>query len=88
MTASEYYTAPSQAIFDDIRAAVTVIWDSYNLPDQEAYRAEKQAAIADIRNNGDNAWYLVAMLDHINQAKLLKMVKPETAELIHKARGY
>lgn len=84
MTPEEYYIAPSDDTFRDIKENALKIWNTYSDP----YRAEKVNRIKDIENIQDNAWFIVAMFDHINQAKLLAMVKPETAAQIQDARGY
>lgn len=85
MTLEEYYTAPPQHIFDDIKENAKKIWESYD--NTHGYVTEKLQRI-DIENFSDNAWYIVAMFDVPNQNKLLSMVEPETAEMIRKARGY
>lgn len=85
MTNFNYYDTPPQEVFDDIKGNAEKIWRTYD--DTHGYVTEKLKRI-DIDNVRDNAWYIVAMFDHINQEKLLTMVKPETAVLIRKARGY
>jgi len=80
----DYYTAPPQHIFDDIRRNAEVIWRAYD--DTHGYAAGKLERI-DIQNVSDNAWYIVAMFDAQNQEKLLKLVSAETAEMIRLARG-
>jgi hypothetical protein len=84
MTSEEYYTAPPQRVFDDIKINAQKIWQTYQHPD---YVAEKMAR-TELENVSDNAWYLVAMFDLPNQNKLLNMVQPETASYIRRARGY
>lgn len=81
-----YYEAPSQKIFDDIKENATKIWNTYS--DEFGYRSEKINRIKDIKNIQDNAWYMVAMFDSNNQTKLLSMVQPKTGEMIIKARGH
>ena len=81
-----YYDAPPQEIFDDIKENATKIWNTYS--DEFGYRSEKINRIKDIKNIQDNAWYIVAMFDSNNQAKLLSMVNPETGNMILKARGH
>jgi len=80
----DYYTAPPQPVFDDIKINALKLWGSY----QDPYRTEKISRIEHVENVKDNAWFIVAMFDHINQAKLLSMVSPETASMIRLARGY
>jgi len=82
----DYYKAPPEKIFNDIKENAIKIWQTYS--DEFGYQSEKINRIKDIENISDNAWYMVAMFDSSNQAKLLSMVKPETAEIIIKARGY
>ena len=72
-------------MFDDIEENAQKIWRTYD--NLHGYATEKLNRI-DINNVSDNAWYIVAMFDAQNQAKLLSMVKPETAEMIRQARGY
>lgn len=82
MTEREYYTAPPQHVFDDIKRAAQAIWNTYD--NLGGYRDEK-LAFTDVENVSDNAWYLVAMFDLPNQNKLIDMVEPETAEYIKRA---
>lgn len=84
MTTEEYYTAPSQQVFDEIKQAAISIWNGYESP----YREEKIDRICDLENIKDNAWYMVAMFDALNQAILLELVSDETAGMIRRARGY
>lgn len=83
MTKFDYYTAPSQEVFDDIKDNATKIWKTYD--NTYHYVDEKLDRIKDIQNISDNAWFIVAMFDSINQAKLITMVKPKTAQLIIQA---
>lgn len=80
MTREQYYTAPSDEVFDDIKQNAIKIWQSYD--DTYGYATSKIDRIKDIANVQDNAWYIVAMFDIHNQRKLLTMVTPETARLI------
>lgn len=80
MTHYQYYTAPPQAVFDEIKAAAIEIWKTYD--DTYGYATDKINAIKDIQNVKDNAWYMVAMFDHINRAKLLSKVGLGTRMLI------
>lgn len=72
----DYYSAPPQEVFEDIKKCATDIWNTYS--DQFGYRSEKLDRIKDLENVSDNAWYIVAMFDGSNQAKLFMRVKPET----------
>ena len=83
MTVDEYYTAPPQDVFDDIKNNAIVIWETYD--DTYGYQSEKINKIKSIKNVKDNAWYIVAMFDAGNIIKLLTLVKPDTRELIIRA---
>lgn len=80
MTREQYYTAPPQKVFDEIKTAAIEIWSGYD--DTYKYATGKIDRIKDIKNVKDNAWYMVAMFDYDNQRKLLNMVSPETAAMI------
>jgi hypothetical protein len=82
----DYYKAPKQEIFDDIKENAIKIWKKYD--NTYGYVDEKVGRIEPMGNVSDNAWTIVAMFDDINQAKLLTMVKKETADMIIKMRGY
>jgi len=86
MNPKDYYTAPAQEIFDDIKSNAIKIWNTYD--DTYGYRTEKVSRVESMQNVQDNAWAIVAMFDSNNQSKLLSMVKPETAKMIEDARGY
>ncbi len=76
----DYYTAPSQEIFEDIKKNAIKIWNTYGR--EGGYRDEKINRVKDIENIKDNAWYIVAMFDQFNQVKLLTMLEPESAEVL------
>ncbi len=80
MTIEEYYIAPPQEIFEDIKENAIKIWQAYD--DTYGYSTGKINAIKDIGNVKDNAWYMVAMFDGINKLKLIKSLKPESAEMV------
>ena len=81
----DYYKAPPQEVFEDIKKNAIKIWEGYS--DEFGYRSEKIDRIKDLENIQDNAWVMVAMFDPINIAILLSMVELETAKMIQKARG-
>lgn len=87
MTVKEYYTAPPDEIFIDIKVNALKIWASYK-DSPGGYALDKISRIVDLENHQDNAWYMVAMFDYVNQAKLLSMVNPATADMIRDARSY
>jgi hypothetical protein len=78
MEAKLYYTAPSDEIFEEIKAAATQIWSGYEDP----YKTEKLNRIKDIGNVSDNAMYLVAMFDRPNQGKLASLLSQEACDAI------
>lgn len=73
MTIDEYYTPPSDAIFEDIKQAAIALWSTYD--DSYGYATGKINRIKDIENVQDNHAYMVAMFDHVNQDKLLLLLK-------------
>lgn len=86
MNRKDYYTAPPQNVFDEIKENAMNIWLTFD--DTHGYVTEKINRIKDLENVSDNAWYIVAMFDTNNQAKLISMVSTKTAEMIIDARGY
>lgn len=82
MTQEEYYTAPDQEIFDDIKKCAIEVWQT--MDNTYGYVDEKVDRIKDIENIKDNAWYMVAMFDQDNQRKLYALAKPETRLLLNK----
>lgn len=84
MNREQYYTAPPQKVFDEIKEASIKIWKSYD--DEFGYATSKIERIKDIQNISDNAWYMVAMFDGINQTKLKSMVSEETRAMITDAQ--
>lgn len=80
MTVEEYYTPPPQEVFDEIKKIAIEIWSEYD--DTYEYASYKIKRIKDLENTQDNAWYIVAMFDHINQAKLINRVSFATGGVI------
>ena len=79
----DYYTAPSDEVFNDIKENAIKLWQTYD--NTYGYVDEKVNRIKDVENVQDNAWFIVSMFDTVNQSKLLNMVKPKTSLLIAKA---
>jgi hypothetical protein len=86
MDEKTYYTAPPQKVFDEIKENALKIWQTYD--NTYGYVDEKINRIKDLKNVSDNAWYIVAMFDTSNQAKLISMVSKETGDMIIDARGF
>lgn len=74
----DYYTPPSQAIFNDVKHACIQIWQSYD--DTYGYATEKINQIKDIQNISDNCLFMVNMFDVHNMRKLQKLVTEESKE--------
>ena len=86
MKVEDYYKAPPDEIFEDIKENAIKVWQE--MDNTYSYVDEKVGRIKDIGNVEDNAWYIVAMFDSQNQQKLLNLVKPQTAEMILDVRGF
>jgi len=74
----KYNDTPDQKVFNEIKEVAIDIWKTYDDINR----------IKDIDNFKDNAWYIVAMFDLHNQAKLMEAVSEETKQQILLARGY
>lgn len=68
-----YYTAPSDEIFAEMKAAAREVWEGYDDP----YRREKLERIHGVENVGDNFMYLFAMFDMENQRKVVEKLSPK-----------
>lgn len=79
----DYYKAPPQKVFDDIKENAIKIWLTYD--NTHSYGDEKVGRIKNMRNIRDNAWFIVAMFDSLNQAKLIMAVKQKTSKMIMNA---
>jgi len=76
-----YYTAPSDAIFDEIKAAAIKVWHQYD-ESPGGYAQEKIKRIEDIGNVSDNAMYIVAMFDMNNQGALAALLSEEARRAV------
>jgi len=81
----KYNDTPDQKVFNEIKEVAIDIWKT---DDPCNYATDKINRIKDIDNFKDNAWYIVAMFDLHNQAKLMEAVSEETKQQILLARGY
>lgn len=79
MTDEQYYTPPSDAIFDDIKQAAIALWRTYD--DTYKYATGKIDRIKDIGNVGDNYAYMIAMFDYGNQNKLVPLLKRDETKI-------
>lgn len=80
MTPEQYYIAPPDKVFEEIKHAAIDIWKSYD--DTYGYATDKINRIKDLQNIKDNAWFIVALFDHQNQMKLISKVSKETGAMI------
>lgn len=79
-----YYEAPSDEIFNDIKMRAIALWKTYN--DDYGYATDKVNRVVGVQNFKDNAWYIVAMFDQENQAILYSRLKPESQKLFQKMK--
>lgn len=77
---NRYYEAPSDEIFNEIKERVIEIWNSYD--NTFGYATEKINRVRDLENVQDNAIYMIAMFDHVNQGKLASLLSTEAREAI------
>lgn len=82
----EYYTAPSDEVFEDIKNNAIKLWKI--IADHPDYLEEKLSRIENLTNVRDNAWYICSMFSLNNMQDLLSMVKPETKVVIQKVLGF
>ena len=78
MSKFDYYKAPSDEVFADIKATAIKIWRGYD--DTYGYATEKTDRIKDIQNVRDNTCYIIAMFDRDNQKRLFNMVELEDSK--------
>lgn len=82
LSQEEYYTAPSDTIFNDVKKCAIQIWNTYD--NTYWYATEKISAIKELKNIQDNTLYMVQMFDIHNQTKLLSIVSDETRDRLAK----
>lgn len=81
-----YYTAPSDAVFEEIKAAALTLWRGYaDEPASDLYVAEKVGRVEPLTNVSDNWMYMVAMFDLPNQMRLFARLSAATRGLILRA---
>lgn len=76
----DYYKAPPQAVFDEIKAKAIELWRTYD--DTHGYASKKIDSIKDMENIRDNTWTIVAMFDYFNQRRLRSIVNEETGKIL------
>lgn len=75
-----YYDAPSDEVFNEIKAKAIEIWNTYD--DTYGYASEKINYVKSITNIRDNWGTIVGMFDNTNQHKLLALLSPEAKEKV------
>lgn len=75
-----YYEAPSDEVFNEVKQAAIEIWNTYD--DTYGYASEKIEQVNSITNFKDNWGYMVGMFDHDNQQKLLAKLSDEAIEKV------
>ena len=86
MSQENYYTPPTDKVFNEIKEASIAIWKTYD--DQFGYATEKINNIKDLKNIQDNAMYMVAMFDIQNQRRLFDLISDDAVAFILDRRGY
>lgn len=76
-----YYIPPSDEIFNEVKAAAIMIWNTYD--DTYLYATEKIDRIKDLENISDNVMSIVAMFDIFNRGKLLMLLSPEARRAVN-----
>ena len=76
----DYYTAPSDEVFNEIKEKSIEIWQSYD--DTHGYATEKIDRVESITNFKDNWGSIFGMFDHQNQSLLLNMLEEDSAKFI------
>ena len=82
----DYYKAPKQEIFEEIKSKAIKLWKTFD--DTYGYATGKIDRIKDFKNIEDNAWTIVAMFDKNNQKRLLGMVNKETKNKLNELFNY
>ncbi len=80
MSQDAYYTAPSDEVFHTVKAEAIRQWKTYD--DTYGYATEKIKQILPLQNVRDNAWSIIAMFDHNNQAKLYEALPQQVIDQI------
>ena len=78
-----YYEAPTDEVFEEIKAAAIRIWQTYD--DTFGYSSGKIERVERVENVQDNWMYIIGMFDSRNQALFLTTVSLATADLIRRA---
>jgi hypothetical protein len=76
MSQENYYTAPSDEVFEEIKQKSIEIWQTYD--DTYGYATEKIDRVKEIKNVKDNYMHIIGMFDSTNQAKLFIELSAET----------
>lgn len=77
---TEWETAPSEEIFQEIKLKSCYIWQIVGK--HPSYIKEKVEYIDSLKNIGSNAMMIVSMFDTKNQAKLLRILSDEAVKFL------
>ena len=76
----EYYRAPSQEVFNDIKDMAITAWETLEEP--KSYINGKINIIKDLENIGSNAWRIINMFHPTIRLYLYTISKKETKIMI------
>lgn len=77
ITDKEWYKAPSNKVFNDLKENAIKIWQTYD--NTYGYVDEKVGRIKDLENIRDNWTILITMFDSHNQKRLFNQVTLEAS---------
>ena len=78
----DYYKAPPDKVFKNIKEEATKIWKTYD--NTYGYVDGKLSRIKDLENIRDNAWSMIGMFDPVNTRKLYTAVNEDTKNELDK----
>lgn len=82
----EYYTAPDEDIFHDIKLCCLAVWAKYYYDrTSRPYMMEKMDRVLRMKNISDNYMSMIAMFDVGNQYELFTWLDAASAEKIKAA---
>jgi hypothetical protein len=74
---SNYYIAPSDETFEEIKRTAISIWSNPNYGYHQRYISEKVNSINGIKNIRDNYAYIIAKFDDEKQVTLIGLLSDE-----------
>jgi hypothetical protein len=79
-TREEWYTAPPDNMFEDLKQGAIKIWNTYD--DEFGYATGKINTIKDMKNFKDNYAVIIGMFDYPNQCRLISAVELADTKLL------